>query len=307
MSAQKIVIIITRNGKELQDELNLDWYDYQARQYDPSIGRFLSVDPAADLMRRFSTYAYGFDNPVRFTDPDGMMPDDTTDPDPKEEQSYLSRVANGFEKGAGKMAATLNHLSDGNNFDKAMTNLFDRLTNDPAGLVSDVVNGVANDVVAATESPEGLGELGFSLVAAALTDGASRELKVGESALAGSIKNVNKVGGEMNCVNCAIATDATLAGRPASALNSMGPQPISVLESEFSGNFSHGMSISEVSSSVSQSGQRGIVFGNRGSGQVGHVFNVVNQKGAVRYLDGQAGGAANLTVYKDFSFLYTKK
>jgi filamentous hemagglutinin len=67
------------------------------------------------------------------------------------------------------------------------------------------------------------------------------------------------------------------------------------------------MSINEVSSSVSQSGQRGIVFGNRGSGQVGHVFNVVNQKGAVRFLDGQAGGAANLTAYKNFSFLYTKK
>jgi filamentous hemagglutinin len=52
-------------------------------------------------------------------------------------------------------------------------------------------------------------------------------------------------------------------------------------------------------------GARGIVFGSRGSGEVGHVFNAVNQKGVVRFLDGQTGQAASLEGYKSFQLLRT--
>jgi len=64
------------NGKELNTDLGLEWYDYGARWYDPAVGRFTGVDPLADHPNQVdkSPFAYSWNNPILYKDPDGNCP-----------------------------------------------------------------------------------------------------------------------------------------------------------------------------------------------------------------------------------------
>ncbi|GAB6013054.1 DUF6443 domain-containing protein [Viscerimonas tarda] len=61
------------NGKEFDIMHGLNLYDYSARQVDPAVGRFTTVDPLAEKYYNISPYAYCANNPVKYIDPDGKQ------------------------------------------------------------------------------------------------------------------------------------------------------------------------------------------------------------------------------------------
>ena len=59
------------NGKEFQDELGLNMYDYGFRNYDPALGRWMNLDPLAEKYTQMTPYNYAANTPTLFVDYDG--------------------------------------------------------------------------------------------------------------------------------------------------------------------------------------------------------------------------------------------
>jgi RHS repeat-associated protein len=60
------------NGKEQTGPMER-LLDYGARHYSPGLGRWMSVDPLAELDRSVSGYAYVSNNPIKYIDPFGLF------------------------------------------------------------------------------------------------------------------------------------------------------------------------------------------------------------------------------------------
>ncbi len=92
------------SGNELMSLGGLSVYDFNARTYDQSLGRFLSIDPLAENYYSVSPYAFCSNNPVNFVDPDGsrVLPRTNSELEmirmtlPESDREYVVLGANGY-------------------------------------------------------------------------------------------------------------------------------------------------------------------------------------------------------------------
>ena len=94
------------NGKELNEELGLGWYDYGARFYDPALSRFMTIDPKTIEFDFQSPYAYAVNNPIFFVDKDGEGP-------------WPLPTGAGIGIMFNRAARTFRYMADGDSFTKA--------------------------------------------------------------------------------------------------------------------------------------------------------------------------------------------
>ena len=60
-------------GKEFDESLGINTYDFGARNYNPDLGCWMNLDPLADNYTKYSPYSYTANNPIYFVDPDGKF------------------------------------------------------------------------------------------------------------------------------------------------------------------------------------------------------------------------------------------
>lgn len=68
-------------GQELDEDLDVNLYEFKWRSHDPQIGRFLQIDPLADKYRYNSTYAFSENKVIAHREMEGLEAWTVNDPD----------------------------------------------------------------------------------------------------------------------------------------------------------------------------------------------------------------------------------
>jgi RHS repeat-associated protein len=136
-------------GKEEQDELGLDWLDFGWRNYDPAIGRFVSIDAHAENYYSHTTYNYAGSSPLVIFDLDGL--DWYTDkdgnyhfdPDLNEDNADIFFNSKGFEHA--KYAFVSNTVNSGRGLNEETNEFEELLTSFTLNADGSVVDNLAEN------------------------------------------------------------------------------------------------------------------------------------------------------------------
>ncbi len=93
------------NGQEYSEELGLNTYDFGARNYDPALGRWFSIDPLAEEREWLSPYNFVQNNPINRIDPDGALDEYVQGP--------LTDIWKLYKNEDGTYRAYKTHINDG--------------------------------------------------------------------------------------------------------------------------------------------------------------------------------------------------
>ena len=252
------------------------------RYYDPALARFLTRDPIG-YEGGINLYAYCGNNPIIGIDPDGT--------------DWFDNV-NSFVCGYGSALSfggtdAIQHLMGTDSYIDRKSGYY---------LAGEVGGTIHQQLLF-----RGAGKALAARRAAQATAQVVKGTELGGS-VTRSIRNINIIKAGSNCASCVVATDATLAGRAASAIR-MGVTTTAKLEQFYQKSFILMKDSGDIVQRLQAAGPgaRGIVYGYRGVGKVGHFFNVVNDGGKILFLDGQTGTRAQLIGqgFKQFKMFFT--
>jgi RHS repeat-associated protein len=115
------------SGNEEQTEFDLNVYDFNARTYDPALGRFMNIDPMADSRVWINPYNYVQNNPLLRVDPTGLI--DWVEKEDGEiywdENATSQETTKKDEKYLGKNVIVATHNRDENDKEEINTATFD--------------------------------------------------------------------------------------------------------------------------------------------------------------------------------------